>query len=342
MCRVASRLQTFSYDEFDYLHGGTGNAVADSSADAQPATLAVLQDLERDAPAPPRAWGAFFSTVTALFTLGILPVVVWNDRFNKFVDQERRKLRRFADWLRVHSNRPETIDLRVAAEDLGCRPLLTGLSIVAVVGVVAMLIRRVMPFDEDIITRLVSSTYDFHAKHWRAPLSAGQQLFAAWGIGLSAAYLFHWVQVRAHVADVRRFVEYANRVLRGSGARIVTPPRAGPSFGMFLFWLIAGILLTSRGAWWGLPMALCGMTQRRYMAYESVRLHRTLAARVREIAQVPVGEENALLMTTLPMPLTYDGRCANARCLAPRPRGARFCPRCGHGLWPGAKPSNLS
>lgn len=289
----------------------------------------LLRDLEHIDPATtPRPWGAFSSFVVGLFSLGALPALLWHDRFRDFVDDERRYLRRFADWMRLHSNRPETIDLRVAADDLGSRPLLSALSVLSVIGVVVLFAAHLGGANGFIVERVLSWTYQFKTpSQWEAPLATREKLFVAWSVGLSVAYLFHWLQVQGHASDVRRFVRHVNRgALRPNGEARVPPPRAG--LGVSFLWLIAGIFLASKGAWWGIAMALSGAAQQRYMRRESLNVRRALATRVREMARLPTAGDHARVTSA------GRRRCPYVGCLAAMPPGARFCPRCGHHVSP--------
>jgi hypothetical protein len=301
----------------------------------------LLQGLERPDPRLKPA-GAVGSLLAAFVSLGGLPVLLWHDRFRDFVDEERHHLRRFADWMRLHSARPETMNLRVAGEDLGCRPLLSALSVLSVVAVLVLFVASLGPAAsvsrgdaaDSLVNRVLDHTYRFpNSEAWQFPLSAAQRLFAAWGIGIAAAYLFHWVQVQAHVSDVRRFVSYANRIFQAQGVQRVPVPRAGVGLGVL--WLVAGALLASRGAYWGLALAVAGAAQQRYMTGESPRLRRALAARVRELARLPESAGVAAARQTGP-------RCPHVRCLALLPRAARFCPRCGHNVDPDAERATLA
>lgn len=291
----------------------------------------LLQGLERPDPRL-KPGGAAGSLVAAFLSLGALPVLLWHDRFRDFVDEERHHLRRFADWLRLHSSRPETMDLRVAGEDLGCRPLLSALSILSVVSVLVLFVAS-LGEGRPLIDEVIRHTYGFqNSRPWAVPLSDAQRLFAAWGIGIAAAYLFHWVQVQAHASDVRRFVRYTNRILRAERVARVPVPRIG--IGLGFLWLIAAALLATKGAWWGIALALSGAAQQRYMREESGRLRRALAARVRELSGLPG-----------PAPRTgaaATGRCPHVRCLAPLPSHARFCSRCGHHIDPQARRESLA
>jgi hypothetical protein len=289
----------------------------------------LLNGLERPDPRL-KPWGALASLAAAFLSLGALPVLLWHDRFRDFVDDERHHLRRFGDWLRLHSTRPETMDLRVAGEDLGCRPLLSALSILSVVAVVVLFAGQLVE-GRSLVEQVLAHTYHFDtSRPFGLPPSDAHRLFAAWCIGLSAAYLFHWVQVQAHASDVRRFVRYANQVLRAHGLSRVPTPRAG--LGLGFLWLVGAALLTTQGAWWGPALALSGAAQQRYMREESGRVRRALAARVREMARLPDAAERA----ATPVPATAPTRrCPHVRCLAVLPGGARFCPRCGHDVNPG-------
>lgn len=290
----------------------------------------LVRDLER-AESAPKPWGILSSGVAGFFSLGVLPILLWNDRFRDFVDVERQQLRRFAEWIRLHSTRPETMDLRVAGDDLGCRPILSALSLLSVLGVVLLFAAQLAGGSGPIVERLLANTYRFNASayRWHFPLNdMRQQLFAAWSIGLSIAYLFHWVQVQAHASDVRRVAVQANRVFQGIGVARVPVPRAGIELG--LLWIALGVLLASKGAWWGLAMAICGATQQRFMGSHSPRLRRALAARVREMSRMPMTPGRDGYADNLAG--ASRRRCPHVRCQAPMPTGARFCPRCGHNV----------
>jgi hypothetical protein len=296
-------------------------AAAVSPGTADPLAQALLRDLELGEQTP-RPWGACASVLAGFFSLGALPALLWHDRFRDFVEDERHRLRRFADWLRLRSSRPETMDLRVSADELGTRPLLSTLSILSVVALIVLFATQVTG-TRPLVQQLVGYTYRFHnAREWVAPLTDGQRLFAAWSIGLSVAYLFHWLQVRAHTSDIRRFVGHANKVLLHAGVQPVPAPRRGLWLGFL--WVIAAAFLASKGAWWGLALALSGASQQRYMCTDSHRLRRALAGRVRQMACLPGATPSAR-----PASRT-DSRCPHVRCLAPVPEAARFCPRCGH------------
>lgn len=299
---------------------------------------ALVQGLERPDPRL-KPWGAVGSAVAGFLSLGAAPILLWHDRFRDFVDEERHQLRRFADWLRLHSARPETMDLRVAGEDLGCRPLLSALSILSVVAVLVLFVASLGPgasvsrgdAARPLIESVLGHTYGFdNSEAWQVPLSPAQRLFAAWTIGISAAYLFHWVQVQAHAADVRRFVRYANRILKAEGMARVPVPRVG--IGLSFLWLVAAVVLASQGAFWAAALAVAGGAQQRYMAGESVRVRRALAARLRELQRIDVPPARAA---------TSGRRCPHVRCLAPLPARSRFCPRCGHNVDPDAARAKL-
>lgn len=304
--------------------------------DHREAARGLVRDLERaDSDAMPRPWGALSSLLTGALSLGAVPIMLWQDRFRDFVDAERQQLRRFAEWLRLHSSRPETMDLRVAGEDLGTRPVLSALSMLSVLGVMVLFAAQ-LGGSGALLDRILDNTYRFDpsARPWRWPIDdPQQQLFVAWSVGLSVAYLFHWVQVQAHVSDVRRVVNHANRVFRGMGVPRVPEPRIG--IGLALLWLAAGALLARYGAWWGLAMAVAGAAQQRYMASHSLRLRRALAARVRGLAHMPITPGTVTAAEAVDANTLFAAsakRCPHVRCLSTMPAGARFCPRCGHNV----------
>jgi hypothetical protein len=281
----------------------------------QPESAQILAtDLENVRSAP-RPWGAVPSLITGFISLGVLPTLLWHDRFKDFVEDERHHLRRFAEWMRLHSGHPATMHLRTAGERLGPRTLLSALSVISVVGLVFLFASEISS-TRPIVDQVLSYTYEFNQIPPGKARSQHEGLFAAWSIALSVAYLFHWIQVQAHASDTRRFVRYANDIFQANGVLRIPQPRVG--LGIACLWATAAAMLASKGAWWGVAMAMSGAVQYRYMAGQSPRLRRMLAARVREMARLPANGTGE--------------KCPHAGCLAPLPAGAKFCTRCGRNL----------
>lgn len=279
----------------------------------------LVHDLEHTNQSP-RPWGAVFSCIVAFFSLGALPVLLWHDRFREFAEAERRLFNRFVDWVRKTSDRPETFFLRSGDDALKTRPLLSLMLLGCVVGVIAMFGLQLSNAGNDrpVIDQLLLWTYRFQPlRHWHPPASSAQRIHMLWMVGISLAYIIHFLQVQAHVSDVRQMAKQVNCLL-GSSASNSLPQLKGLEI-RFL-WIIGSLLFAARGVWWGIPLALCGAAQQQYMRTESARIRRSLAARIRTIAGFPA----------VPDKNTVARRCAQARCLAMLPPGARFCPRCGH------------
>ena len=283
---------------------------------AHPDTAQSLATDLENVRSSPRPWGVVASLITGFLSLGVLPTLLWHDRFKDFVEDERVLLRRFADWLRLHSGHPATMQLRVAGERMGPRTFLSALSVISVVGF-AVFFASYIRGGQPILDQVLSYTYEFQTPRWgSASQCRRDDVFIAWSVALSVAYLFHWIQVQAHASDARRFVRYANDIFQANGVLRVPQPRVG--MGIAFLWAGMAALLASRGAWWGIAMAMSGAIQYRYMASESPKLRRLLAARVREIARLPASGSGE--------------KCPHPGCLAPLPAGAKFCARCGRNL----------
>jgi hypothetical protein len=151
-------------------------------------------------------------------------------------------------------------------------------------------------------------------------------LFAFWSVGLSVAYLLHWVQVQRHVADVRRFIGMFNRLADAEGVQPIDLPPAG--LGLRPVWILASAPLLTFGVLWALPMMFAGAIHKRYVVLISPAMRNAMAYRVRAMLLV---HRPAM---SVPRPPRLRMNCPSDLCRAALPEIANFCPRCGTAVKP--------
>ncbi|HWE92544.1 MAG TPA: hypothetical protein VG269_01100 [Tepidisphaeraceae bacterium] len=281
----------------------------------------VVRRLERRRAAPP-SWGLVKTIVLGVPTFGLLPLLVWPFRFREYVTDEAEALQELAEWARARGRRPAAVGpLMAAAEDTSFKTLpliISMLLAIFVVGAFFLQFTNFIPFTLD---SLLGCTYYYTGAPPASPFGSRiHLLYLAWCVALSLGYVLHWAQVRGHVADVTRFVARFNPVVEAEGL----PPVRGRRLPVGIFrplWVLAAIMLAVYGAWWGIPMVLAGMAQRRYTNVTGRAIRWELARRVKDMASMR-GEP---IVAQAPP----ARRCGNPRCLATLPPAARFCTRCG-------------
>ncbi|MDB5302214.1 MAG: hypothetical protein JWO87_3877 [Phycisphaerales bacterium] len=282
----------------------------------------VVRRLERRRLAPP-SWGLLKTIVLGVPTFGLLPLIVWPMRFREYVTEESQALQELAEWARARGRRPAAIGpLMAAAEDSSFRTLpliLSAMLAIFTVGAFVIQFTNFIPFTVD---GLLGCTYYYScSKPDATPGSRAQLLYMAWCVSLSIGYLLHWAQVRGHMADVTRFVARFNPVAEAESL----PPVRGHKLPIGVFrplWILTAVMLAVYGAWWGIPMVLAGMAQRRYTSVTGNLIRHELAKRVKDM--VAMRREAPQAIEAIP-----SRRCGNPRCLATLPPRARFCTRCG-------------
>ena len=273
------------------------------------------------------SWGLLKTVVLGVPTFGLLPLFVWSSRFWDYVVDESGALTELAEWSKARGRNPAAVGpLLAAADDTRFRPMPWVQSLIILIFLVGLLATtlRAAAFD---FSTLLACTY----LHWQAPhhlLYMSRHdvefVYRAWTIALGLGYVFQWLQVRSHAADVRHFISRFNPIAQAE----MLPPVLEPFNGWVYFrplWIVTAVLLASYGAWWGIPMVLAGMAQRRYTRLTGPHLRRELARRVKDIValrQMGVGRPGLYAVATA-------RRCGNVRCLAPLNANARFCARCG-------------
>jgi hypothetical protein len=287
-------------------------------------------------PAGSARWGVIFTTIVAGLTFGILPALVWPERFRKLAAAEAERMHDVISWARAWGAPPAQIStLQTAGRRIEASTILSVVPIALAAFVAVTLL--VQGYGSGTTwDHLADLTYRFHdysrqfiqheRQGWSSPtldgsnpleqLSRAVSLHALWCVLLSVAYLAHWAQVGAHRANVRRFVRALNTTMETRG---MMPIRLRE--GTATFWplaVVAAFLLVQWGAWWGIPMLLAGAAQRRYILTTSQAL------------QVQLNQRMAV---DLPR-ATVARRCQAEGCRAMLPLPAKFCPQCGRSVPP--------
>jgi hypothetical protein len=292
-------------------------------ADVASLSATVLRTLTRECQAG-YSTGAVRTLLLAVVSLGFLPVVTWTRRFRAFARFERQQLWHLAEWLRLHTGRPEAAALTGLAERARWQRAIGIAAFVvaaATFATVALTLWREPAAIDALVTAIrVDRSPARLARHGAAPLVA----LIAWNAGLSIVYALHWLQVRLHAVAVRRFVDGLNVVLAAERVEPVVAPPSGA--GVHPAWLAVGAAGVVCGAVWALPMALAGGLQRRYINVWCPAIRAAVADRVRTMLQ---GQRPAVALPP------WGGEalvCQELRCGAEIPAEARFCPRCGTGV----------
>lgn len=286
----------------------------------------VLRSLARPL-APRLAWGVFKTFTISLATFGVAPLLAWTKHLNDMIRYHRTQLWHLAEWTRLQTGHPDAAALAAAADAISTRRLL-GVTVLLWAGLAAALVAAQVAGAESLLDPLIATTYRFDLTPPQQALASSTGVaFIAWTLGLTSAYMLHWLRLQLHVADVRRFTEKFNRILEWEGVPPVASPRVGP--GVRPMWIAGAILLALINAIWGVPMMLAGAAQRRYITDIAAGNRAALAERVN-------------LMLALRRPSVQRSRleigprqaCREKLCRTELPPGASFCPRCGTRLTP--------
>jgi hypothetical protein len=290
-------------------------------------SAAVLHSLSR--PIVGRIdWGPVRSFVLGGLTFGILPMSAWPKRFCRFVVAEQQQLWHFMEWLRIRTGDDDAAKLRDSVRDTGATPTLW---LVPLAMLIVLAVNFLPWLDSPGFHHTHMYRMAYHAEPWfdnwyyagrwgYHPLD-GFGLYKTWVVCLSIAYFSHWLHVHQHVSEVNRLLRQLNPIL----LRQQLPPMAryGVGIGMRPFWMLAGLIGVTFGAWWAIPAALAGAVHQRYCRRTSNRIRSELAIRV-----------NSLLLQQrpaidVPMPHGFRVVCVNPLCGKTLAGPAEYCPRCG-------------
>lgn len=301
------------------------NSLPAATDSAEPDRLggAVLLSLSR--PMPDKGmWGLARTLLAGVLSFGLWPLFEWIKRFGDMARGEIVQWEHLVEWLRLRSGHPQAAQLTrwIPRTDKGL--LLRGVSMVCGVGVVWAFVLHL--HGQYSWAAVMGSTYRFGQQ---PAIGLGditaRRLFTVWTVGLGLGYLAHWLNVVLHVRATERLIGQINTLARTEGLGPMPVPAGG--WGIRPMWLAAGILLTTCGAGWGLPMMLAGALQRRYVLAGGRRMRGMAAERLR--AMLNLRHPSA----AMPMPVMLRRRCGNPVCRTTVSMAANFCPRCGSRLW---------
>jgi hypothetical protein len=254
----------------------------------------------------------------AVVSFGVLPLILLPRKLREFAARERDQLWHLAQWMRVQFGADaEALQPRSPALDRFVhllRLISWGSAAVAIVIIVSYVSGA--PRGED----LARATYGYF-RHPHYGYREVEQLFAVWTISLCIGYSAHWFAVLAHQARVRNFISDFNELAQRKGVRpMMLPPEV---LGFSVVWLFGGFILMKCGAFWGLPLALAGAAQTRYIKSQARTTRAQLAERVREVLSATRPQ------MLVPVPVVLRRKCPVSLCQAPLPPTATYCPRCG-------------
>jgi hypothetical protein len=270
------------------------------------------------------SWGLLKTVLLGVPSFGLIPLLGWSRRFRNFAMDDFESSRDLAEWAALRGRQPARIDsLMQAAEETVPSPLPRVLSLIVSALIAGTFIIRYthVPFS---LEGLIGATYSHETRFGESsPLSPEEFLYRVWVAGLSIGYVVQWLNVRVHADNMKRFVTRLNPIFEAENLPAVRVSNQGWVYFRPL-WIMTAVLLSMYGAWWGIPMALAGMAQRRYTTLTAKRLRKDLANRMRDVAMTDRAPGFAVA--------SGSRRCGNSRCLAPLPPRARFCTRCGSKL----------
>lgn len=268
-------------------------------------------------PIPARTWGPVFSGLIAWISLGLLPLWFWPRRWNALAETERLDMLALAAWWRHRAGLDNDDDLDSAVRRLGSQPIFMIVSLLILAFVVAIMgLLFVEGWSFGQIRELTYGYRPYVLRPFWRPLNAeAVYLHQVWMSGLFIAYGCQWVAVRSRTFAMQALVVSINRIAGACGARAVSPPAV--SSGLRPLWVGVAIVFCLMHAWWGIPLALAGAMQRRYMLVTSPRVRAALADQLRGIIS-PSAEESSTARF-----------CRGERCRAWLSADAKFCPRCG-------------
>ena len=249
-----------------------------------------------------------------IFTLGILPIFGLGRRFRDYISFERQQMSHLSEWLRLHHDNEDADALRDLSSVIRFNEAIYWFSVACVTLAAAVVLFASRP-----MRPAVAFGVTYGVEVWEGEITP---VFLIWNVLLSMAYFLHWAQVRMYVRRLRMFVEQFNKVTSHQALEPVKAPHL--KLGLRLGWIGAAIVLVWMGAFWGVPLALAGASQRRYINTVAQRVREQMADRVRAM-MVKGGSVSAA-----PVDYRIHGpRCERESCKARLPAGAKFCPRCG-------------
>jgi hypothetical protein len=280
---------------------------------------AVLRSLARSLPEK-ASWGPVKTLFLGAISFGLLPLLILPRRLRWFETGQRGLLRYAQSWLSTKHGIPD---------DAGRNPgnVSSVEALAELAGVVGLALGLIAYFSHPAFSHLKiwSVTWGFHSFARAHPGQAeAARLHFAWLAFLSVAYMIHFLAVNYELGELRRTVRDINALVSRGGLNPISRPQL--LGGAWPLWIFGGLILSTTGALWGIPMMLAAAAQRRYINHTS-RDARQGVARVVRDAMCRDRLESRVFV-----PRSLRPQCPNEKCAARIPPGARFCPSCGRSV----------
>lgn len=255
-----------------------------------------------------------------LLTFGLLPLLRLHRDLRSYGAFESQQMWHAAEWVRIRNGGQDASALAEHAGRMRDRSgdvFFTATSLLALAAAAFTLFLTMG--DHPAWRALIERTYAVRSAASMTPAVA--MGFIAWNIGVGAAYILHWLRVRIQVKRLRGLADRFNAVALRDDITPLSEPQQ--RLGLTIAWIIGAAVSCAVGAFWAIPMALAGASQRVYINETSGQLRTELLERL----QAMLSKQRPAV--AVPHYTIEDRRCPNALCLAPLRVGARFCPRCG-------------
>ena len=256
-----------------------------------------------------------------LLTLGLLPLFRLRRQFRAYRALEAQQTWHAAEWLRTRSGGTPSEALANEAKALR-RPQRPWMWIIMTLCAFASIALFVPPLGEwHGVSDVVDRTYRLLRTPAidRDPTVLTQFMF--WNMALGAAYLLQWLDVALHLRKMRALAERFDAVAVREGVEPIDQPEQ--ELGLSIPWIVGAAASCAFGAFWAIPLALAGASQRRYIDGTSAVLRAQMLERLRTMLEM---RRPAVAVPNYPL---HDRRCENVLCRALLRAGATFCPRCG-------------
>jgi hypothetical protein len=263
--------------------------------------------LQLSARSPERMWGAVGSFFVSIFTFGLLPLFVWPRRWNVFVQRESNQMISVAEWWRRRAAPEQVGALDACLGKMGPQPFFTIVPMLVLVFAGIMLLSLVN--DGRTMRDLMQMTFNERRHLYWMGNPVDMSLHLIWITSLSIGYFCHWFAVRSHAAAVESL---AATIDGFAGPK--RPRSIACSSGLNPLWIGLAIVFCGMHAWWGIPFAMAGALQRKYVRSTSPQLRNRLVEQLRN--------QNGGAAT-------FKEVCQTPGCGAPVRLNANYCPRCG-------------
>jgi hypothetical protein len=272
-----------------------------------------------------------FAVLLAVLTLGAGPAILWTIRFRHAARQEQAVLRTLSDWAASHMRDPAARrPLYASLKCVRVRPIPSSFCIFFAVAAVVIAASGFFLFDasREPSQLWIGATYGFHWPRFDEPEwhYLRWRIFAGWTACLFASYLLHLATVHLFSRDVQCYLDAFNQevAVEEGFAPVLREPIGWKSSPI---WGLAAALLFTVSGWWGVPLAVAGMTDALYRRRASCRMREELDDRVRSLIHLRPAYHDAEAVEVLRN--APPVRCATPGCDTVLIASAKFCARCG-------------